>query len=440
MTSGAAGTGKTIAALHRLKFLVNLNTIDKPILFTTFTKELSENLKNLASELIDKTNSYAINNIDSLAFELAKNYKLLSDTDKIFGFGNYKTPLEIWEAVLDDQLTSYDENFLCDEFENVILNQQISNKEEYLKASRVGRGKPVSRKHRFEIWDLIEKFLERKSTYRLFYKEEVYNLVSKYLLENEIHVFSHVIVDELQDFSNVELKFIRSLVESKENDLFLVGDPLQNIYNKKINFSKLGINIRGNRSKRLKINYRTTEEIKKFAFKVIKDEVYDDFDNGEEEKSGYLSLFHGIKPTYVTFNDKEEELFRVYNQIIDLLSEGFHYNDIVVAARTKDGVNDFRNYFHKMKLPYQDKHLLNNKLEGVRLSTFHGIKGLEFKHVFLVNVNDRTFPLKFSNFNSLSEQEQLQHLRGEKSLMYVASSRAILSLNVTGTGQRNEYL
>src|SRR5690606_35912947 len=126
----------------------------------------------------------------------------------------------------------------------------------------------------------IALFLSKKTASHLYYKEEIYNMVSNYLKDNAVNVFSHVIVDELQDFSNVELNFIRSLTSEGENDLFLVGATLQNIYDRRINFSKAGINIRGNRSRRLRINYRTTEEIKNLAMSVVLDEKYDDFDGG----------------------------------------------------------------------------------------------------------------------------------------------------------------
>src|SRR5690606_23004753 len=127
-----------------------------------------------------------------------------------------------------------------------------------------------------------------------------------------------------------------------------------------------------------------------------------------------------------------EELTYVQAEIDRLLTEGFHYNDIVVAARTRNAVNDFRNHFHSQQVPYVDKDLLNMKNEGVRLSTFHGIKGLEFKHVFLVDVNDRTFPLMQSTSEYPSEEEKLQHIKTEKSLFYVACSRAIQRLVITG--------
>lgn len=438
--SGGAGTGKTVAALHRLKYLAAQNTSGLPILFTTFTKELSENLSSLANDLEIPQQQYKILNIDALAFQLAQEFNLRQPTDKVFGMNAVKKPEEVWEEVLEEHLASFDEDFLKQEFEEVVLVQNVHTSTDYLKASRVGRGKAISRKQRLEIWKLIELFLDKKIASRLYYKEEIYNMVSSYLKEIREIVFSHVIVDELQDFSNVELNFIRSLTTVGENDLFLAGDPLQNIYDRKINFSKAGINIRGTRSKRLRINYRTTEEIKNLAISVILNEKYDDFDGEEEAKAGYLSLFHGPKPAYRLFSSKEEELSNVKEEILSLLEAGVHYNEIVIAARTRDSVNDFRNYLHQQSILYVDKHLLNSTNEGVRIATFHGLKGLEFKHVFLVDVNDRTFPRLPFDYTSLSEIEKLQILKTEKSLFYVAASRAIQQLSISGVGLKSSLL
>jgi len=438
--SGGAGTGKTVAALHRLKYLASQGNLEKPILFTTYTKELSENLASLANDLEIPQQQYKILNIDALAFQLAQEFGLRQPTDKVFGMNAVKSPEEVWEEVVGENLATFDEVFLKEEFEKVILVQNIHSIEEYLKASRIGRGKAISRKQRLEIWTLIELFSEKKLERNLYYKEEIYNMVSSYLKENKKNVFSHIIVDELQDFSNVELSFIRSLCQEGENDLFLVGDPLQNIYNRTINFSKAGINIRGKRSKRLRINYRTTEEIKNLAISVIADERYDDFDGEEESKSGYLSLFHGKQPEYKLYLSKEQELEAVKNQVQTLLEASVHYNEIVIAARTRDTANDFRNYLHQNNIPYLDKHLLKSKNEGIRIATFHGLKGLEFKHVFLVDVNDRTLPKLPFDYNTLSDIEKSQIMKTEKSLFYVAVSRAIQGLWMSGVGKKSELI
>ena len=404
------------------------------------TKELSENLKALANDLQIAPAAFEINNIDALAFGLAKEYKLILSSDKVFGLGAVKKPQEVWEQTLEELLSPFDADFLQSEFEQVVLPQNIKNQAEYLKASRVGRGKPITKKQRVDAWAVIESFLKNKQESHLFYKEEIYNLVSSYLREQEIYPYSHVIVDELQDFSNVELNFIRSLCPESANDLFLVGDPLQNIYNKKINFSKAGINIRGNRSKRLRINYRTTEEIKNLALSIVNDEDYDNFDGETESKKGYLSLFHGAQPEYRTYKSKDDELTEILEDLKTIILNGFHYNDIVIAARTRDSVNDFRNHLHRNNIPYVDKHLLNSKNEGVRLTSFHGLKGLEFKQVYLVDVNERTLPLKPTGFANLTEPEQEQIIKTEKALFYVACSRAVQRVMITGVGTRSSLV
>lgn len=438
--SGGAGTGKTVVALHRLRYLSKNRRLEKPILFTTFTKELTENLKSLARDLAINQNCYLIENIDSLAFRLAREKGLIKQTDKVFGLSSVKKPLEIWEEVLEENLSKFDEEFLQKEYEDIFLEQGIQERDDYLRASRAGRGKPIGRKDRVEIWELSRHFERMKKESSLFYKEEIYQLVTDYLSDKEEPIFSHVIVDELQDFSNSELRFLRSLTPAGENDLFLVGDPLQNIYDKKINFSKAGINVRGKRSRRLRINYRTTEEIKNQAIKVIKGIDFEDFEGGVEDKKGYLSLFRGVKPEYRVFHTKNEELEWVHKEIEKLIEMGYSHSEIVIAARTKNSVNDFRNFLHAEDIPYVQKDLLNTTNDGIRLSTFHGMKGLEFRHVFLVDVNERTLPFKPFGFESLPEDEQDSIIKKEKALFYVCCSRAIERLVISGVGMKSIVL
>lgn len=122
------------------------------------------------------------------------------------------------------------------------------------------------------------------------------------------------------------------------------------------------------------------------------------------------------------------------------MDDGFHYNDIVIAARTRSSVNDFRNHLHLIQLPYVDKDLLNTNNEGIRLTTFHGLKGLEFKHVFLVDVNERTLPMVTAKFEQMAPEEKSQSIKTEKALFYVACSRAIQRLMITGIGVKSKLV
>lgn len=441
--TGGAGTGKTVVALHRLKFLTEeINKADsRKVVFTTYTNALTSNLNQLIKKLHLDPNRYLIINIDSLLKDLAISNGLINSTTRFLDMFHSKSSEDIWEVILENNLSEFDISFLSSEHKNVILFNNVKDLNQYLYTSRTGRGKPITRKQKMEIWSLIEKYQQYKSTNNLIDRLDLFNRVSDYFNNQEIKPYSGVIADEIQDLSNVELRFLRSLVEEKENDLFLVGDPFQKIYSRKISFSNAGISIRGNRSKQLRINYRTSEEIKRLAISTVKGLQYDDFDGQEETLKGYLSLFHGEKPIYEVFKTKSEELEYIVNEIKKLRDRGLRFQEIAIGFRTKDSLKEVKTSLHKIKIPYTDNTTnAVNDSEGVVLSTFHGLKGLEFKAVFLADVNNRTSPLRYSGFDDLESAEKQDYLNSEKSLVYVAMTRAINRLFISGIGVKSELI
>ncbi|MGQ1784913.1 UvrD-helicase domain-containing protein [Saccharicrinis sp. GN24d3] len=437
--SGGAGTGKTVAALHRLKYLTQIKKSSESILFTTYTNALTDNLNHLIKGLDMNEGNITVSTIDSIVASLISKYNILEEDYKTFELNPVKSASEIWEELISAELTQYSPEFLESEYKDVILYNNVSSLSEYIKTSRKGRGKPISRRQRTEIWEYIEKFKAQKKEKHLYYKDETFNALYNYLIQNNITPYDYCLVDELQDFSNIELRLVRSLVAEKPNDLFMVGDPMQKIYDRHINFSKIGINVRGNRSRRLRINYRTTEEIKKMAFSVIQDCHYDNFDGEEENKGGYVSLFHGNKPTYQIFKTKNDEIDFVLNSLKDLKDKGYQNGELAICARTKDALKDFRNILHKENIPYTNNDS-NVNTDSLALLTFHKTKGLEFKHVFIVDANDRTIPKLPYNFNEMESEWQANYLKNEKSLLYVAVSRAIENVTISGIGNKSESI
>jgi mRNA-degrading endonuclease RelE of RelBE toxin-antitoxin system len=439
--TGGAGTGKTVAAIHRLKFLVEKNP-GKEILFTTYTKALTENLIKAAESLKVDLSNVKIANVDAIAFELAQKFKIIPQDSKILEFNSKESAEDLWNMLIDDNLISYDVNFLEAEFSDVILNNNVANLREYLRTSRTGRGKPILRRQRKELWDVFEKYNNLRRGKNYLYKAELFNRVSNYFNENEIRPYEFCIVDELQDFSSVELRLIRSFVEKKRNDLFIVGDPLQKIYDRKLNFTKAGINIRGKKSQRLKVNYRTTEEIKLLAISIVQNCHYDNFEGEEEAKTGYISLRHGARPEYSVFKSKDQEIEYVIEKVKDLINQGYDYSDIVVSSRIKKEYRYFKNNLHQSNIPYYEYERGNlvGDPKGIALMSFHNLKGLEFKHVILVDVNDRNCPYLPHGFETFDETEEESLIRNERSLLYVAISRAVHNVIITGTGRRSEII
>jgi superfamily I DNA/RNA helicase len=439
--TGGAGTGKTVVALHRLKHLSAITEIgdDRKIVFTTYTNPLTFNLNVLAKKMNLDESRFIITNIDNLAKEIALKNKLIDKNTRVLDMPNSKKSYELWDEVLEQNLSEFDTAFLSGEFQQVILYNNAQNLEDYLKISRIGRGKPISRKQKMDIWKLVELYNKKKKQNGYIDRAELFNSVTTNNNTKSNKLYRHVIADEIQDLSNVELRFLRSLVEEKQNDMFLVGDPFQKIYARKLNFSASGISVKGTRSKQLRINYRTSEEIKRLALSSVKEVNYDDFDGEAEKLNGYLSLFHGEAPTYEVFKTKDEEIKAILDTIETLKSHHFKLGDISIACRTHDALKEVKTALHKHKIAYQDN-LSAGGANAIVLSTFHGLKGLEFKAVLLVDVNNRTSPLYFPKMDDMDAQEKQDYLNSERSLIYVAITRAISILKIYGTGVKSDLI
>lgn len=437
--SGGAGTGKTVAAIHRLKHLASNPNAN--ILFTTYTRTLRENLEELVKKMDINRGRYTINNIDQVLIETAKKYKV-KEGYKILDFSGDDQSLKLWREILETETTEFDEKFLYDEYIDVIIYFGNTDARSYMMQQRIGRTKALSRKQRMEIWTLVEKYIALKQERKVVDRLELFNETTKYLNENNIRPYTHVIADEFQDFSNPELKFLRSLVAEGENDLFLTGDPMQRIYSgRKINFGAAGINVRGVRSRRLKINYRTTEPIKKVAVSIIKGIPFDDMDGGTESMKGYVSLIHGgEKPTYKIVNNASEEVEQIIEWIKECENSTINPNDICIAAPNMGLMKNLQTYLHTNGIAYKilkgtSKQGANN---GISLCTLHSLKGLEFKVVVLMGINERNVPSKVTEgypFNGMDVLEKKEFLSSKRSLLYVAITRARQLVYIVGYGE-----
>ena len=442
--SGGAGTGKTIAAIHRLKFLC-----EKPnanVLFTTYTKTLSINLADSISKLNVPKQKYTLSNIDRVLLDIAEKYKI-KEGYKILDYSGDEESLKLWREVLETEVTEFDEQFLYDEYVDVIVYYGNKDVKQYMMQPRVGRTKALSRKQRIDIWKLVEKYIALKQERKVVDRLELFNETTNYLNENQTHPFTNVIADEFQDFSNPELKFLRALVAEGTNDLFLTGDPIQRIYNgRKINFGAAGINVRGVRSRKLKINYRTTEPIKRVATAVVKGVDYDDMDGGKETTNGYVSLIHnGEVPIYKIVNDASSEVQRVIEWMKECLDNGIKLSEICIAAPSMNLLKELQSRLHHDGTDYRVLKGTQKQgdTNGVDLCTFHSLKGLEYRVIILLGVNERNLPSKVKEgypFSGMDKVAQKEYLSSKRSLLYVAITRARQLVYMVGFGEPSGLL
>lgn len=435
--TGSAGTGKTVCALHRAKYLTDkLSTFEKPLLFTTYTKSLTEYLDSVTEKFNIPESEIVVNNIDKLIFELAKTSGVIESSN---GMINASQELELWKEIIEYNPSTFDERFLFDEYNDVILSNNVKTVNDYYKTSRVGRSVRIGRRNKTQIWELCEEFKKAKQTN--FTKFELCNKLISHFDKKEDKPYSHIICDEIQDFSNLELTLLRCLVNEKENDLFLVGDPFQNIYGRYINFSKSGINIRGRRSKKLKVNYRTTEEIKKKAVSLLLQETYDDFDGKEETNAGYVSLMHGEDPLYQTFSTLEQEDTFIEEKVNELLlNDNVNPSDICIASRTNKLVDDTKTLLNTSHRKFKDIKATKKTSDSIVISTFHNLKGHEFKHLIVRGFSKDQIPFKHPEYDAYTPVQKREYLKQEKSLYYVVFSRAIQTLIIIGVGEKTDWV
>lgn len=437
--TGGAGTGKTVCALHRAKYLVDkVGVFNPPILFTTYTKSLTQYLRETIKGLGIAAGQVEINNIDKLIYELANNQQYKIFNSKV-GYLTNEQEKQVWSRAIERIPSQFNEDFYFSECNEVIIPQNITSVESYQTASRIGRNYRIGRKDKEEIWLVIKEFQKQKAGN--YSKLELCILLTTFFNKQKVKPFSFVVCDEVQDFSNPELSLLRSLVDEKENDMFLVGDPYQNIYKRSLSFAKSGIVVKGRRSRKLKINYRTTEEIKHLAMKIVSNLEVDDFDGNEENLKGYLSLLHGNQPSYETFvKPEDEDKFILEKLKLFIIDESIIPNEICISARTNNGLDEIKKMLNTANIKYLDLSSSKHNINAVNVSTFHNMKGHEFKIVFVKGMSENTVPFIHNNYPNLTEKERQSYEQQERSLYYVVFSRAIQSVFITGVGEKSEWI
>lgn len=307
--SGGGGTGKTVAAIHRLKRLcTTAYEGNGKVLYTAYNRALIENLGSLIKQMDVPRQRYELETVDTLVRTIAKANSLVGG--KTIVFDNDERMHHLWQEVEMDNMSEFSADFLQKEYNEVILYHDVDSLDQYLKTPRIGLGNSLSRKQRKNVWEMVVSFREKENRQNILSQRELFNVTTHWLREQPEFMFTHVIADEIQDLANPELRFLRALTPEGANDLFLVGDPYQRIYSRKLNFKAAGINIQG-RSRRLRVNYRTTEEIKRQAVCIVSGVEADDFDGGEESLKGYVSLLHGDAPVYQLYKNKIRSLKRL---------------------------------------------------------------------------------------------------------------------------------
>ncbi|GAB3113514.1 3'-5' exonuclease [Streptomyces calidiresistens] len=484
--SGGPGTGKTIIALHRVARLAAALPPGhgKPILLTTYTKNLTADLRSRLTSLVDPAllSRIDIKHIDQLAQGvLTENTapgaqrSLISDD----------RALDILREVLfehDEQ--RWDAEFLFDEWEQIVLGQSLATRQDYFKVRRAGMGRALNRPERAAIWKLLDQFTlrlnglgretwaqaaERAARYemerarkirtRAEHKEAIGGGDLIHFDDNSSamrylrHRYRHIVVDEAQDLSPAHWKMLRAMVAPGPNDLFIAGDTHQRIYDRQVTLSTVGINIRG-RSSKLTLSYRTTREILHQAAKIVHGTTYDDLDDGTDTLDGYHSLLHGPSPQYVACADWTDEITRLAEALKQWRAE--------ITRPTEDGtVRDPNGAMAvcvadgdmagRVAADLETKHgittatLTKDGPQGggeVHIGTMHRFKGLEYQKIAIVGVCDGILPRNalIEKYKTTDPKRYERELKKSRNQLFVAITRARDALRISWHGRPSPFL
>ncbi len=420
--TGAAGTGKTVALMHRAVYLARKLADPKArILVTTFTTTLSITIKHHLSRLgPDVANRIEVTNLHALARTICNRAgwrgRIADENDLKEIWGE-----EVWKNTAIGELPLSREEMLK-EFNLIIEPNGIDSEDDYITTIRSGRTR-LGRKQRRRAWPIflaVKRGLKKRN---LLTFEGAIHHARLCVEQGNFSKYTHVLVDEIQDFSLEALRLIKSLSsigEGNSNPLCTVGDGHQRIFRTKIPLSRAGINIRG-RSRRLKINYRTSEQIRKFAHTILEGLEIDDLDNGVISTIGDHSAFKGPEPIIEPCENKKTEAQYIVNWIKKLTKEhNLSTEEICITPPTPEIVasqSAANTPLYQLKPKEKDP---GANEPGVRLGSMKRIKGLEFRAIAMA-CSDPEDPM-----NDLKNATLLQ--RCER---YVAATRAREFLLIT---------
>ena len=427
--SGGPGTGKTIVALHRVRWLVQhlpSGGTGKEVLLTTFNKNLAADLRKRllllgGPELLDRVD---VANIDQLAARVVHE----AQPGTRLPLMNDDKAIELWDAVLLELgETRWDADFLHDEWSQVVLGHAITSQQEYFRARRAGRGRQLNRAQRAAIWELVEQFTKRLDEANLWTFRRIAAHAAR--LERELAAtreprYRRIVVDEAQDLSSAHWMLLRAMVAQGPNDLFLAGDTHQRIYDNYVSLGSLGIEIRG-RSSRLTLTYRSTHEILTTASRILGTESWDDMDDGTDSLDGYRSVLRGPQPELRAYGSWQEELDGILRQVQEWTSGD---TSIAVSVPTKKQVEQIESYLSANGVPAGSIGPDGPRLpDEVHVGTLQRFKGLEYQRMILAGITD-------------AAARQQRELMRARSLLFVAATRARDALVISWSGQPSRFL
>lgn len=436
--SGSAGTGKTIVALHRAVFLAKKDE-NARVLLTTFSDSLANALKEKLKHLIGQQPRLAerleIHSLDAIALRL---HKFNSGEKKLLNTKELRQLVTSHSHNIEGN--RFSSRFLFEEWNQMVDAWQIDNWEDYRDARRLGRKTRLTEQQRKMLWDnIFQKVNAYLKSNNQVSMAGIYAELESILASKKNPTFEYVVVDEAQDISIPQLRFLAILGNGRPNSLFFAGDLGQRIFQQAFSWSSLGVEIRG-RAKTLRVNYRTSHQIRMQADRLLGPTVAD-VDGNEDDRTGTVSVFNGPRPNIESLNSHEEEISYISDWLNKLLEQDFEAHEIGIFVRSEGEMDRAKSVLEMSNIPYKVLDSYIQLAHGfAALSTMHFAKGLEFRAVIVMACDDEIIPSQ-ERIESVADNADLEEVyETERHLLYVACTRARDRLLVTSGDLPSEFL
>ena len=435
--SGSAGTGKTIVALHRAAHLARTRP-DARVLLTTFSDTLANALQTNLRRLLGHEPRLAeridVHSLNAIGLRLYKSH---------VGQATIANREVLRELVRDAASAvgghKYSMYFLLTEWEQVVDAWQLDNWEAYRDVVRLGRKTRLPETHRMVLWSIFERVRTGLKARNLTTHAQMFSALAAAIAKSKNVIFDFAVVDEAQDISVAHIRFLAALGGNRPDALFFAGDMGQRIFQQPFSWKALGVDIRG-RSRTLRVNYRTSHQIRTQADRLLGPEVTD-VDGNHEDRSDTVSVFNGPPPAIRVLKSENEEVKTVGAWLLEQAKAGVLPHEFGVFVRSAAQLDRATAAVKDAGMPFKvlDEHV-ETASGHVSISTMHLAKGLEFRAVVVMACDDEIIPLQ-ERIETVGDDADLQEVYDtERHLLYVACTRARDHLLVTSVEPASEFL
>lgn len=435
--AGSAGTGKTIVALHRAAYLARTHP-DARVLLTTYSDTLASALQTKLKRLLGNEPRLGeridVHSLDAIGLRLYKAHvgvATLASRDVVREL--------IRGAAGTAEGNKFGMHFLLTEWEQVVDAWQLNSWEAYRDVVRLGRKTRLPESQRKALWAMFDRVRAGLRERKLVTQAELFSELAATLAKTKRLVFDYAVVDEAQDIGVGHLRFFAALGGARPNALFFAGDLGQRIFQQPFSWKALGVDIRG-RSRTLRVNYRTSHQIRTQADRLLGPVVLD-VDGNSEDRSDTVSVFNGPPPTIRTLKTEDQEASTVGKWIAEQAEAGVLPHEFGVFVRSAEQLDRAKTAVQESGLPFK---VLDDHVETasghVSISTMHLAKGLEFRAVAVMACDDEVIPLQ-ERIETVGDDADLQEVYDtERHLLYVACTRARDHLLVTSVDPASEFI